>query len=89
MGQRMVGRITNEANAVLQRIEDEESGFTKFRLYFQEGQPPVDLFHAGLAEQADHTWWALELVALAFDQHASVIKWTRESEIEERRGAGG
>jgi hypothetical protein len=82
MGQRMVGRITNEANAVLQRIEDDESGFTKFRLYFQEGQPPVDLLHAGLAEQADHAWWALELVARAFDRESSVITWTREREIE-------
>lgn len=84
MKERLVGTIsTGRIVPMLQRIEDEDSGFTKFRLYFQEEQPPVDLLHAGLAEQADHAWWALELVALAFDPNSDVIKWTREKEIEQ------
>lgn len=82
MAERIVSTIsTGRIVPMLQRIEDEDSGFTKFRLYFQEEQPPVDLLHAGLAEQADHAWWALELVALAFDPNDDVIKNNREPDL--------
>lgn len=37
MSEKLVGTIsTGRVVPMLQRIEDEESGFTKFRLYFQE-----------------------------------------------------
>lgn len=85
MAERIVGTIsTGRVVPMLQRIEDEESGFTKFRLYFEEEYPPVDLLHAGLAEQADHAWWALELVAMAFDPNSDVVKWKPDADIVER-----
>lgn len=84
MGRRVVGTVsTGRVVPMLQRIEDEESGFTKFRLYFMEEEPPIDLLHAGLAEQADHAWWALEMVARAFDPNSDVIMWKPEREIVE------
>jgi hypothetical protein len=66
---------------MLKRIEDEESGLTKFTLHFMEEEPPVLLFFSGPGDQADHTWIALDLVARSFDPNDDVIAWTLPREI--------
>lgn len=82
-GERVVGLVETGRVPKLRRIEDAETGFTKFTLEHTEGEPPSLLLWAGLGEQADHAWQALTLVALAFAPAGEPFTWQREREIVE------
>lgn len=71
----------------IERHDDPATGLTKIVLRWRHGPAPVTLFYGPTgAEGLAHAWWALDLVARAFEPDDDVIGWVREREIEEGEG---